>query len=36
MNPTYKTNIEDVEKDGGVGPTLAMPIEIVGHGRVGR
>lgn len=36
MNPTYKTSVEDVEKDGGVGPALSMPIEIVGHGRVGR
>jgi hypothetical protein len=36
MSSTYKTSIEDVEKDGGVGPALSMPIEVVGHGRVGR
>lgn len=36
MDPTYKTSIEDVEKDGGVGPSLAMPIEIVRSGRVAR
>jgi len=36
MDSTYKSSVEDVEKDGGVGPSLAMPIEIVGHGRVGR
>ncbi|MDD5303854.1 MAG: hypothetical protein PHS14_12205 [Elusimicrobia bacterium] len=36
LNTTYKTSVEDVEKDGGVGPSLAMPIEIVGHGRVAR
>ncbi len=36
MNPTYKTSIEDVDKDGGVGPALAMPIKVVGSGRVGR
>lgn len=35
VNPTYKGSVEDVEKDGGVGPSLAMPIEIVGHGRAG-
>lgn len=35
VNPTYQGSVEDVEKDGGVGPSLAMPIEIVGHGRAG-
>lgn len=36
LNPTYKGSIEEVEKDGGVGPSLSMPVEVVGHGRVGR
>lgn len=36
VNPTYKSSVADVEKDGGVGPRLATPIEVVGHGRVGR
>lgn len=35
VDPAYKGSVEDVEKDGGVGPSLAMPIEIVGHGRSG-
>lgn len=36
VNPTYKSSVEDVEKDGGVGPSLAVPVEIVGHGLAGR
>lgn len=36
MDPTYKGSVEDVDRDGGVGPSLSMPIEIVGHGRAGR
>jgi hypothetical protein len=36
LNPTYRGSVEDVERDGGPGPSLAMPIEIVGHGRAGR
>ncbi|OGS40679.1 MAG: hypothetical protein A2506_13045 [Elusimicrobia bacterium RIFOXYD12_FULL_66_9] len=36
LDSTYKTSIEDVERDGGVGPALSMPIEIVRSGRVGR
>lgn len=35
-DPTYKGSIEEVERGGGPGPSLAMPIEIVGHGRAGR
>ena len=33
MNSIHRTAIETIEDDGGVGPSLAMPIEIVGHGR---
>jgi hypothetical protein len=36
MSSTYKSSVSEVDKDGGVGPALAMPIEIVGSGRVGR
>lgn len=35
VNPTYQKGVEDLEKDGGTGPALNMPIEIVGHGRAG-
>lgn len=33
VDPTYKRSVEEVERDGGVGPSLSMPIDIVGHGR---
>lgn len=36
VNPTYQRSVSEVEKEGGPGPSLSMPIEIVGHGRVGR
>jgi hypothetical protein len=36
MSSTYKSSVSDVDKDGGVGPALAIPIKIVGSGRVGR
>ena len=36
VNPTYRRSVEDVEKEGGLGPSLSMPIEVVGHGRAGR
>ena len=36
MDSTYAVNIAEVERDGGPGPALAVPIEIVGHGRVKR
>lgn len=31
---TYAGNIAEVERDGGPGPSLSVPVEIVGHGRV--
>jgi hypothetical protein len=36
VNPTYQRSVSEVEKEGGPGPSLSMPIEIVGHGRVSR
>jgi hypothetical protein len=34
MDPTYRRAVEETETDGGVGPSLSAPVEIVGHGRV--
>jgi len=31
----YKNAVDDVEASGGPGPELSVPIEIVGHGRIG-
>jgi hypothetical protein len=36
VNPTYQRTVSEIESEGGLGPSLSMPIEIVGHGRVGR
>lgn len=36
VNPVYRSSVTDVEADGGPGPSLAMPIKVVGHGRAGR
>ena len=35
-NSTYARTIDEIEGDGGPWPALAVPIEIVGHGRVKR
>lgn len=35
-NPTYRRAVADVDADGGPGPALAVPVKIVGSGRVGR
>lgn len=35
-DPAYRSAVADADADGGPGPALAVPVRIVGHGRVGR
>jgi len=29
----YRKMIEEIDEEGGLGPELSLPVEIVGHGR---